>query len=127
MSPNSDKPEANTDLRNRLMHVPVRGRYGTDDRGWQWLQSSLEELMERCWKRGDANLLPFSFRSETECDEYAFLMDTGLIDALRLPGVGNTKPNIHPKPFKWEHTVIRRRDGAYDMEVRIVERTPVRV
>lgn len=123
MNPNSDKPKQNIGLQNILMHIRAH------DTEWKYLQSSLTELFDRCWKRGDSNPLPFSFRNEDECVEFTDLMDRGVIEALRLPGAGRVTPDNKPVPcdYEWEGTIIHRADGYYDMEVRIVERTPVRV
>lgn len=123
MNPNSDKPQPNIGLQNILMHIRAH------DTEWKYLQSSLTELFDRCWKRGDSNPLPFSFRNEDECVEFTNLMDRGVIEALRLPGAGRVTPDNKPVPcdYEWEGKIIHRADGYYDMEVRIVERTPVRV
>lgn len=123
MSQSSDKPQTNIGLQNILMHMRAH------DTEWKYLQSSLTELFDRCWKRGDSNPLPFSFRNEDECVEFTDLMNRGVIEALRLPGAGRVTPDNKPVPcdYEWEGNIIHRADGYYDMEVRIVERTPVRV
>lgn len=123
MNRNSDKPKPNIGLQNILMHIRAH------DTEWKYLQSSLTELFDRCWKRGDSNPLPFSFRNEDECVEFTDLMDRGVIEALRLPDAGRVAPDNKPVPcdYEWEGTIINRADSYYDMEVRIVERTPVRV
>ena len=123
MNRNSDKPKQNIGLQNILMHIRAH------DTEWKYLQSSLTELFDRCWKRGDSNPLPFSFRNEDECVEFTDLMNSGVIEALRLPGSGRVTPDNKPVPcdYEWEGNIIHRADGYYDMEVRIVERTPVRV
>ena len=123
MSQSSDNPQTNIGLQNILMHIRAH------DTEWKYLQSSLTELFDRYWKRGDSNLLPFSFRNEDECVEFTDLMNRGVIEALRLPGAGRVTPDNKPVPCdgKWEGNIIHRADGYYDMEVRIVERTPVRV
>lgn len=123
MSQSSDKSKPNIGLQNILMHIRAH------DTEWKYLQSSLTELFDRCWKRGDSNPLPFSFRNEDECVEFTDLMNRGVIEALRLPDAGRVAPDNKPVPcdYEWEGTIINRADGYYDMEVRIVERTPVRV
>lgn len=123
MSQSSDKPQTNIGLQNILMHIRAH------DTEWKYLQSSLTELFDRCWKRGDSNPLPFSFRNEDECVEFTDLMNRGVIEALRLPDAGRVTPDNKPVPcdYEWEGNIIHRADGYYDMEVRIVERTPVRV
>lgn len=123
MSQSSDKSKQNIGLQNILMHIRAH------DTEWKYLQSSLTELFDRCWKRGDSNPLPFSFRNEDECVEFTDLMNRGVIEALRLPDVGRVTPDNKPVPcdYEWEGNIIHRADGYYDMEVRIVERTPVRV
>lgn len=123
MNPNSDKPKPNIGLQNILMHIRAH------DTEWKYLQSSLTELFDRCWKRGDSNPLPFSFRNEDECVEFTDLMNRGVIESLRLPDAGRVAPDNKPVPcdYEWEGNIIHRADGYYDMEVRIVERTPVRV
>ena len=123
MSQSSDKSKQNIGLQNILMHIRAH------DTEWKYLQSSLTELFDRCWKRGDSNPLPFSFRNEDECVEFTDLMNRGVIEALRLPCAGRVTPDNKPVPCdgEWEGNIIHRADGYYDMEVRIVERTPVRV
>lgn len=123
MSQSSDKSKPNIGLQNILMHIRAH------DTEWKYLQSSLTELFDRCWKRGDSNPLPFSFRNEDECVEFTDLMNRGVIEALRLPDAGRVTPDNKPVPrdYEWEGNIIHRADGYYDMEVRIVERTPVRV
>ena len=86
MSQSSDKSKPNIGLQNILMHIRAH------DTEWKYLQSSLTELFDRCWKRWDSNPLPFSFRNEDECVEFTDLMDRGVIEALRLPGAG--RPSV---------------------------------
>ena len=123
MSQSSDKSKPNIGLQNILMHIRAH------DTEWKYLQASLTELFDRCGKRGDSNLLPFSFRNEDECVEFVDLMNRGVIEALRLPDAGRVAPDNKPVPcdYEWEGNIIHRADGYYDMEVRIVERTTVRV
>ena len=56
-------------------------------------------------------------------------MNRGVIEALRLSGAGRVTSDNKPVPCDYERegNIIHRADGYYDMEVRIVERTPVRV